>query len=283
MSDTASEDVWQVEAEGADADILAAAETLGFLEDMEALSLSVFETVTGLRLEAGYATQSEARSAADRLSMPTSVRHVPARDWVSEVQSQLAPVSAGRFTLHGSHDRDSELEGVLIEVEAGPAFGSGHHPTTRGCLEVFSDRLDDGIAPTRVLDLGCGTGVLAIAAALTTDAEVVASDIDPDAVEVTEATSALNEASLTTFVAEGMDDPRLSGPFDLIFANILAGPLRELAPDIEKATAKGGLVILSGLLVEQTDSVLSAYTDAGLELLRRHAVEGWTTLLLGKP
>ena len=275
--------IWQLEADGPEADILAAAEHLGFLDTMEALSLSVFATPDGQRLEAGYASEADARAAADTLTIPTAIRHLPPKDWVSEVQKELAPVRAGRFTLFGGHDRGKVEGNVLIEVEAGPAFGSGHHPTTRGCLEVFSDVLDEGATPGKVLDLGCGTGVLAIAAALTTEAEVVASDIDPDAVEVTDATAALNGASLTSFVADGMDDPRLAGPFDLIFANILAGPLRELAPDIEKATAKGGLVILSGLLVEQMESVLSAYTGVGLDLRRRHTVEGWATLLLGKP
>ena len=278
-----TEGIWQLEATGRTPNIYTAAETLGFLEDMNALSLSVFDIDPATaRLQAGYATEADAKAASEHIGIPATVRHLPPRDWVSEVQTNLAPVRAGRFTLHGSHDRDSAEGDVLIEVEAGPAFGSGHHPTTRGCLEVFSDLLGEGVAPKTVLDVGCGTGVLAIAAALTTDAEVTATDIDPDAVEVTRATAALNRADLTTFQADGLSDPRIA-TYDLVFANILAGPLKSLAPDMEKATASGGLVILSGLLNEQAEDVLVAYTATGLQELRRHPVEEWTTLLLQKP
>ena len=278
-----TEGIWQLEATGPTPDIYTAAETLGFLEDMNALSLSVFDIDPATaRLQAGYATEADASAASEHIGIPATIRHLPPHDWVSEVQANLAPVRAGRFTLHGSHDRDSAEGDVLIEVEAGPAFGSGHHPTTRGCLEVFSDLLGEGVAPKTVLDVGCGTGVLAIAAALTTDAEVTATDIDPDAVEVTRATAALNRADLTTFQADGLSDPRIA-TYDLVFANILAGPLKSLAPDMEKATASGGLVILSGLLNEQAEGVLAAYTATGLRELRRHSVEEWTTLLLQKP
>ena len=282
-----TEGIWQLEATGPTADIYAAAETLGFLEDMNALSLSVFDIdPTTARLEAGYATEAGATAARDHSGLSatilsTTIRHLPPHDWVSEVQAGLAPVRAGRFTLHGAHDRDSAKGDVLIEVEAGPAFGSGHHPTTRGCLEVFSDLLDAGFAPATVLDVGCGTGVLAIAAALTTGAEVTATDIDPDAVEVTRATAALNRAELTTFQANGLSDPRIATS-DLVFANILASPLKSLAPDMEKATANGGLLILSGLLNEQAEDVLAAYTATGLRERRRHTIEEWTTLLLQK-
>lgn len=276
--------LWQLEAEGAQSEVFAAAESLGFLEEMEALSLSVFETGAGTaRLEAGYATEIEARGAAAMLSLDTTIREVPSRDWVSEVQRNLVPVHAGRFTLFGAHDRGNVAGDVLIEVEAGPAFGSGHHPTTRGCLEVFSRLLDEGETPAQVLDLGCGTGVLAIAAALATNAEILASDIDVDAVDVTEATAARNGAELAVFQADGMEDERLSGPFDLLFANILAGPLKGLAADIEKATAEGGLVILSGLLDKQAEDMVRTYEGTGLSLVRLHPVEGWTTLLFRKP
>lgn len=271
--------LWQIRLIGPQDTVFDAAEALGFLEGMEALSLSVFEVKPGrFRLEAGYATESEAREVAARLG--AEVERVEARDWVSEVQKNLAPVAAGRFVLFGAHDRGTVTGEVPIEVEAGPAFGSGHHPTTRGCLELFSDLLDEGLATRRVLDLGCGTGVLAIAAALTTEAEIVASDIDEDAVQVTEETAARNGARLNTFRADGMDDPRLQGPFDLVFANILAGPLIGLAPDVEKATAEGGLVILSGLLEEQAPDVLAAYQ--GLEEVRRTVIDGWAALLLRK-
>jgi ribosomal protein L11 methyltransferase len=281
VSDTA---LWQLEAEGAEAEIYAAAETLGFLEHMEALSLSVFETGPGqARLQAGYGSEQEAKAAGEQINLGFTVSQLPPTDWVSEVQKNLSPVPAGRFTLFGSHDRDTVEGEVCIEVEAGPAFGSGHHPTTRGCLEVFDALLAKGVTPTRVLDVGCGTGVLAIAAALTTEAEIVASDIDPDAVEVTLATAKLNGAQLTAFQADGMNDPRLSGPFDLIFANILAGPLRGLAPDIAKAAQKDGLVILSGLLNAQAEDMIAAYAAAGLQSVRAHSIEEWTTLLLQKP
>lgn len=281
-----SPELWQFEAEGTESDIFAAAEALGFLDAMEALSLSVFETAPGqARLEAGYRSEADARAAGDVAGLPGRVRALPPTDWVAKAQSGLAPVRAGRFRLHGSHDRDraARFDGIGIEVEAGAAFGSGHHPTTRGCLEVFSSLLEAGVAPARVLDLGCGTGVLAIAAALSTRARVVASDIDPDAVEVARRTAALNAAEVEVHLADGLADPRLAGPFDLVFANILAGPLKALAPDVAASLGPGARLILSGLLDAQADAVARAYGAQGLADVRRHPVEGWTTLLMRRP
>ena len=282
--------IWQLVAQGYEPDIIAAGEQLGFLEASNALYINMFGVDPGWwQLEAGYSSCAEAEAAKATLNpdFQLDVAELPDTDWVREVQKQLDPSRGGRFLLYGSHDRDTVGErlgtnDIGIEVEAGPAFGSGHHPTTQGCLEVLTDLLEERDYK-RALDVGCGTGVLAIAVALVTDAEVVASDIDPDAVEVAQETAELNGADITVHLADGLDHPALAGPFDLVIANILAGPLEELAPDIAKATADGSLLVLSGLLDEQADSIISAYNAHGFAGGTGPSREGWRTLVFHKP
>src|SRR5690606_18433115 len=206
-------------------------------------------------------------------------------DWVALSLAGLPSVEAGRFFVHGAHHTPS-AGAVAILIEANQAFGTGHHGTTKGCLLAFDALLDRGETFANVLDLGCGSGVLAIAAAKTTSARVTASDNDPVAVDVAQENFAANGvAEIEAVVAEGLDSPALAAraPFDLIFANILAGPLIVLAPAVAAALGPGGRVILSGLLVEQRDSVLAAYRAAGLALESEGALDGWSTLVVRRP
>jgi ribosomal protein L11 methyltransferase len=219
-------------------------------------------------------------------SMDLTCEKMPEEDWVRLSLAGLKPVDGGRFTLYGAHDRDAVQPGQIgIEIEAGPAFGTGHHGTTRGCLIAFSQMLDAGAAPKTILDLGCGTAVLAIAAAKALpDAEILASDIDPEAVAESGENCRKNATpDIDCFVAEGVDHPKLAGrQFELIFANILAVALIELADDIAKALAPDGKVILSGLLTEQEAKVRAAYEGAGLTVHRQPPLENWETLVATK-
>ena len=211
-----------------------------------------------------------------------AVSELPETDWVAKVRRELAPVEAGRFHLYGSHDADRVPEDrVALLIEAAMAFGTGHHGTTKGCLVAF-DALLAGGAPARVADIGCGTAALAMAAARTGAGHVIASDIDPVAVDVARANLAANGLSDAVEVVEaaGCDHPALDGPFELIFANILKGPLIGLAPDIARRIAPGGHAILSGLLNEQADEVARVYARHGLDPLRSERLGDWTTLTL---
>jgi ribosomal protein L11 methyltransferase len=209
---------------------------------------------------------------------------VEERDWVAQSQAGLAPISAGRFFVHGSHDRHRRPPGRhAIEIEAGEAFGTGHHATTKGCLIVF-ERILKTAPPRRILDIGSGSGILAIAAARATRRRVVAADIDPVATRVAAANARLNGvASLVrTFTAAGTRHAfvRDGGPYDLVFANILARPLIALAPHIRAVLAIGGRAILSGLTVDQEAQVLSAYMSQGLVASLRSRQDDWSTLVV---
>lgn len=216
------------------------------------------------------------------------VSELPEIDWVAKVRRELAPVQAGRFFVFGSHDADKVPPGrVPLQIEATVAFGTGHHGTTLGCLLAFDRLLAAGVRPARVADIGCGTAVLAMAAAATLpEAVVMASDIDRVAVDVARANVAINglEGRVECLEAAGLGHPRLRalGPYDLIFANILKGPLIDLAPDIAAGLASGGRAILSGLLVVQAQDVTAAYVRAGLSLQAREDIGEWSTLVLAK-
>lgn len=211
------------------------------------------------------------------------VSELPETDWVAHVRRELSPVEAGRFFVYGSHDSDRVPEGrVALLIEAAMAFGTGHHGTTLGCLRALDSLIDAGVTPADVADIGCGTAVLAMAAARVFDARVIASDIDTVAVEVAEANLRANDLAdrVRCVEAAGFDHPDLSAPgaFDLVFANILKGPLIELAPDMARAVRPGGHVILSGILNEQADEVLDHYQAQGFNLVSREAIVDWTTL-----
>ena len=216
---------------------------------------------------------------------PFVVSEVPDQDWVAKVRRELPPVEAGRFFVYGSHDAALLPEGRIgLLIEAAMAFGTGHHGTTLGCLRAYDRLLDDGQRFDNVLDLGCGTAVLAMSAARMGAAHVLASDIDPVAVEVALANVKANGLVGRVACVEsiGFDSPvlRAGAPFDLIFANILKGPLIELAPDIAAHLAPGGWAILSGLLVEQADEIVEVYQGQGLALEMREDLGEWSALTL---
>jgi len=211
---------------------------------------------------------------------------ITAKDWVRESLSALKPVAAGRFVVHGAHDRArAPVNRIGIEIEAALAFGTGHHGTTRGCLFAL-DRLrkSTGMHPRRlrILDLGTGSGILAIAAARALRQRVLATDVDPAAVRAARANARLNRAGTMIEVvkAEGVSAGKSRGraPFDLVFANILLGPLQRIAAPLRKLTAPGARIVLSGLLPAQANAALAAYRACALE--RRIDLDGWTTLVL---
>jgi ribosomal protein L11 methyltransferase len=209
---------------------------------------------------------------------------VEAKDWVKASLEDLVPVPAGRFIVHGQHDRERVPSNKLgIEIEAALAFGTGHHGTTRGCL-LLLDHVLKAWYPRRVLDLGTGTGVLAIAAAKALHGQVLASDIDPASVRVARENVRLNQTGdlVQIITATGFSAPQFSqrGPFDLVLANILANPLRQLATPMARHLAPSALVILSGLLNRQAASVIAAYRTRGLVPLRHVRIDGWSSLLL---
>jgi ribosomal protein L11 methyltransferase len=206
------------------------------------------------------------------------------RDWVANSLAGLAPVRAGRFLVHGGHDRMRVGVGdVGIEIEAGLAFGTGHHGTTRGCLLLF-DRLLKRRRPRKVLDVGCGAGVLAIAAAKVLRRKVWLGDIDPVAVDVANENARLNRvgAYARAIVSRGVENRALRGrgKFDLIFANILARPLRQLAPSLAAILAPDGEAIVSGLLIADAPGVLAAWRAQRFYLAERIDLEGWSSLRL---
>ncbi|MES2031798.1 MAG: 50S ribosomal protein L11 methyltransferase [Pseudomonadota bacterium] len=209
---------------------------------------------------------------------------IEAKDWVKESLEGLVPVRAGRFIVHGQHDRDKVRPNQLgIEIEAALAFGTGHHGTTRGCL-IYLDYVLRAKAPKRMLDLGTGTGVLAIAAAKATKRRVLATDIDPMSVKVARENMRLNGVGnlVDTVCATGFSSPAFGdrAPFDLILANILANPLRAMSTDMARHLTRNGMVILSGLLPHQAMSVIAVYRARGLVLRKHQIIEGWSSLLM---
>lgn len=216
---------------------------------------------------------------------PFVVSEVPETDWVAHVKRELPPVEAGRFFVYGSHDAtELPADRVGLLIDAAMAFGTGHHGTTLGCLKAYDRLLSDGMTFDDVADIGCGTAVLAMAAAKTGSAHVIASDIDQVAVDVAEVNMAANDmaGAVMCVAAAGFDEDRLTNaaPFDLIFANILKGPLIMLAPDMAKHNKPGGFVILSGLLNEQADEIIAVYSQNGYNLTRHDVIGDWSTLTL---
>lgn len=273
------------------------AERLGLaLENMEPepTGVGVFEVddgsdvweVAGYFLETPDTTGLALMSAAFGID-PFLLTEIPDQDWVAKVQSDLPPVEAGRFYVYGNHDADtvpSDKHALLIE--AAMAFGTGHHGTTLGCLCALDVLIDQGFEAQNAIDVGCGTAVLAMAAAKYWGRPVIASDIDPVAVEVAEANCIANDLQDLVYCVEavGLDHPQLASkaPYDLVFANILMGPLIGLAPSMAASTAAGGYAILSGLLNEQADTVVGVYQDNGFNLTKKDEVGEWSTLTFKK-
>jgi ribosomal protein L11 methyltransferase len=278
--------LWKLEIVTDEDKAFEIAETLGFLSESEAQSVSLFEQGENKLVEAIYLTESDAQTARAEVGGDVSV--LIEKDWVSEVQSGLPAVKAGRFFIYGSHEKNNIPHDVAhpVLIDAGMAFGTGHHGTTKGCLVIFDEILSEGFKPSSILDLGCGAGILAISAAKALpDSEILASDIDQDAVEVTLENARLNQADdkIKAIQADGFHSASLlDQTFELIFANILAAPLMGLAPDIYNATAPKGKVILSGILAEQSETVSTAFQKAGFQVTPKVTLEDWTSLLAVK-
>lgn len=223
-------------------------------------------------------------AGADGPSLVITRETLPDIDWVAKSLEGLKPVRAGGFVVHGAHDREELQAGeIAIEIEAGLAFGTGHHGTTAGCLETLA-RLVPEKRPANALDLGTGSAVLAIAIARLSPIPVLATDIDPVAVAVAAENVALNGVAdrVTAVTAEGFDDPVFAerGPFDLIVANILAGPLMALAPQMRRHLAPSGALVLSGILERQHDAVIDAYSAQGFRHVGTLHRGDWVTIHL---
>jgi ribosomal protein L11 methyltransferase len=206
------------------------------------------------------------------------------KNWLREVQQSFVPMHIGRFYVHGTHITDIPKDVLPICIDAGLAFGSGEHHSTRGCLMAIDARVDS-LPEGAVLDVGCGSGILAIALAKAGRKQVVASDIDPTAVSVARDNAIANQVPhIHCITADGLEDKKIqaSAPYQMVVANILASPLMQLAPSIARVTVKGGVIILAGLLTRQAPDVLAAYEKSGCRESDRYTLDEWTTLVLQK-
>jgi ribosomal protein L11 methyltransferase len=257
----------------------------------EALTYSILEEDEDRdvwRIDAFPTDDAEAGAAAailKRHDLRVVTETLADADWLAMALSGLPPVRAGRFFVYGAHDGGlAPASTVNLRIEAGAAFGTGHHGTTVGCLTAYHDLLKAGRF-ARVLDVGCGTGVLAIAAARTGARVALGTDIDGPSVRIANENAALNRARARFVHASGLADARVRrhAPYDLVFANILAPPLVALAQDIKRALRPRGVAILSGLLRTQQRRVLAAYVSRGFRLTRRIHRDAWATLVLRRP
>jgi ribosomal protein L11 methyltransferase len=279
-----------IEAPAVSAEVIAAG--LEAAESPAALAVTLFECGHDrVEVSAHYASEPprqrltqliEAAGLDGRLGA-LRIEKLPQKNWVAEAESLRGPVRAGRFLVHGRHDRGNVPAGrFTLEVDAGLAFGTAHHATTRGCL-IALDRLAKREHPRRVLDIGTGTGILAIAAARALNAHVIASDMDPIAVSVAAENVRTDgvRSRVTVVEAEGLAHPALRrAKADLLFANILLRPLLDLAPAFASAVRPGGHCVLSGLLDRQARQVESRFRSLGFSLDSRILLDGWATLLL---
>ena len=279
--------LWKASAHAtkAEAADIAAAFELG--TNPQALLISEEPFEDRATVEALYVAMPDGDLLSRLAGREVFVALLPDQDWIKLSQEGLPPVRAGRFFVYGAHDAGTVPRGVIpIRIEAGLAFGTGHHETTALCLAALSD-LSKRRRFDNVLDLGCGTGLLAIGAAKLWRKPVLASDIDVVAVEVTRENAAANgEAPLVrALTADGLTHPVLArkAPYDLIIANILASPLTRLAPDIARALAPGGIALLSGLLAWQENMVTSFYRPQGLVYRGARRSGAWSALVLEKP
>lgn len=287
-----SDEAVQIIARGPRRIAEAAAAALEAEPATEALTYSILEEDEDhdvWRIDAFPTTDQEREAIAAVLArfgdLRVSTEVLADADWLAMALSGLPPVRAGRFFVYGAHDRGlAPASTVNLRIEAGAAFGTGHHGTTVGCLLAFDELLKARRFP-KVLDVGCGTGVLAIAAARTGSELAVGTDIDRVSVRIANENATLNRAGAEFVHASGLGHPavRTRGPYDLVFANILAPPLVALSQDIRNALKPGGLAILSGLLRTQERRVLAAYLSKGFKLQRRLHRDAWATLVVRRP
>lgn len=294
MNETVSPRTYRAILEAAAPGAARIAIALDEADDPQALSVSHFELGQGVfEISALYAArpdlgrlQALIDGAADGGTVsPLHIEDVPDADWVTISQGQRGPVRAGRFLVHGSHDRGRlPRNRYTIEIDANQAFGTAHHASTRGCLLML-----DGLAkwgrPDLILDIGTGTGILAIAAALGFDRAVIATDNDPIAVRIAQENAAKAGVgqAVQALLADGLSQPALRRlEPDLIIANILARPLHDLAPDMARTVPPGGYVLLSGITGAQAHATTARYVSLGFVLEKRILLDGWATLLLGR-
>lgn len=246
------------------------------------------DTVPTPRDMINYINEARATTASDMIydfdTMTVDITAVPDKNWLAECYRTFPPFTVGSFFVRGSHDRDVPVPAghIGLIIDAATAFGSGEHSTTKGCMTSLIALHNIGLNPNRILDLGTGSGILAIAARkLWPDASIVAVDNDPESVNVATEYAEINNAPMTVMLA---DTPRAEnvaahGPFDLVIANILAGPLRSLAPDIAASLSPTGVLILSGLLKSQIDDVAAAYAPFGWTIRDQIiAADDWAAL-----
>ncbi|WP_122464357.1 50S ribosomal protein L11 methyltransferase [Brevundimonas lutea] len=288
-AETVTETALQIVAHGLRAEAEAGAARIDADPLLEGVTYSILEEDEdrGLwRIDAFPTTDEEARGVEARLTEQPGLKVVVEKladaDWLAMALSGLPPVEAGRFFVYGAHDQGrAPSNRVALKIDAGAAFGTGHHGTTVGCLIAF-DELLKRERFERVLDVGAGTGVLAIAAARTGSRVAVGTDIDEPSVRIANENAALNQARARFVHASGLDDQKIRthAPYDLVFANILAPPLVALAQDIKTALRPGGVAILSGLLRSQERRVTAAYTSRGFKVERRIHRDAWSALVL---
>ncbi len=283
-----TEEAVQIVARGPRAQAEAAASAIDADPRLEGVTYSILEEDEDhdvWRIDAFPTTSEEANALVEVLKdwpLRTVVEKLADADWLAMALSGLPPVVAGRFFVYGAHDRGlAPANTVNLRIEAGAAFGTGHHGTTVGCLVAFNDLLKANRFD-RVLDVGAGTGVLAIAAARTGSKVAVGTDIDAPSVRISAENAKLNKANVRFVHASGLnaEKVRRSAPYDLVFANILAPPLVALAQDIKGALKPGGRAILSGLLRTQERRVAAAYLSRGFRLERRIHRDAWSALVL---
>lgn len=265
-------------AEAIDSDILLEGATYSILEEDEDRDI--------WRIDAFPTSEEEVEALTTRLAehpgVTVKVEPLADADWLAMSLSGLPPVRAGRFFVYGAHDQGRvPPNAVNLKIDAGAAFGTGHHGTTVGCLVAY-DELLKRERFEKVLDVGCGTGVLAIAAARTGAALAVGTDIDAPSVRIANENAKLNQANARFVHASGLNDMkvRAGAPYDLVFANILAPPLVALSQDIKMSLRIGGVAILSGLLRTQERRVSAAYLSRGFRLERRIHRDAWSALVL---
>lgn len=285
-----SESALQIIARGPRAAAEAAAEAIDADPRLEGATYSILEEDEDKdvwRIDAFPTTDDEVEGLKAVLAdhpVTVVVEKLADADWLAMSLSGLPPVEAGRFFVYGAHDQGKVPEGrVTLKIDAGAAFGTGHHGTTVGCLEAFDNLLKTETFE-KVLDVGCGTGVLAIAAAKTGTPIAVGTDIDEPSARIANENADINEARCDFYFADGLSDSRIAQhlPYDLVFANILAAPLVELAPEIGAALKTGGVAILSGLLRTQEERVLEAYLPLGFVVEQTIHHDAWSALQLRK-
>ncbi len=287
-----TDDAVQIIARGPRAEAEAAAAAIDSDIALEGATYSILEEDEDhdvWRIDAFPTSAEEIDALTARLTeypkLKVVVEKLADADWLAMALSGLPPVRAGRFFIFGAHDRGrAPVNAINLRIEAGAAFGTGHHGTTVGCLIAYNDLLK-ARGFKRVLDVGCGTGVLAIAAARTGSPVAVGTDIDKPSVRIAAENAKLNKAPARFVHASGLGHRavREQAPYDLVFANILAPPLVALAQDIKGALVPGGIAILSGLLRTQERRVLAAYRSRGFKLVRRIHRDAWAALVLQRP